>query len=111
MDNITSAHIIGAVITLLFFIGLGIQSGKKVKSESDFSGGKSSGMLFVAGGILGTLVGGNSTIGTAQLAFTNGLSAWWFTLGSSLGCLVLGLLFTKPIRQSECKTIQQIIRT
>ena len=34
---------------------------------------------------MGTLVGGSSTIGTAQLAFDYGISAWWFTLGGGVG--------------------------
>lgn len=111
MGVLTPAHVIGATLTLLLFIGLGIYSGKKVKNDADFdTGGKSANALLVAGSITGTLVGGSSTIGTAQLAFTNGLSAWWFTLGSALGCLILACFFTKALRDSECTTIQEIIR-
>lgn len=65
--------------------------------------------MLVAGTIAGTLVGGSSTIGTAQLAYTYGLSAWWFTIGAGLGCLILGLVFVKPLRNSGCNTIQQVI--
>lgn len=111
MGVLTPAHVIGATLTLLLFIVLGIYSGKKVKNDADFdTGGKSANALLVAGSITGTLVGGSSTIGTAQLAFTNGLSAWWFTLGSALGCLILACFFTKALRDSECTTIQEIIR-
>ena len=39
------------------------------------------------GAIIGTLVGGSSTIATAQLAYTFGMSAWWFTLGAGIACL------------------------
>jgi len=58
----------------------------------------------VAGTIIGTLVGGASTIGTAQLAFQYGFSAWWFTLGGGLGCLVLGLVLAGPLRRSGAST-------
>ena len=64
----------------------------------------------VCGAILGSLVGGQSTIGTAQLAFHFGLSAWWFTLGSGLGCLFLALGFVGPLRRSGCVTEPQILR-
>lgn len=55
------------------------------------------------------MVGGNATIGTAQLAYTNGFSAMWFSIGCSIACLFLVLVFSKAMRESECLTIQQII--
>ena len=110
MDSLTTNHILGAVIILVLFIGIGIFSGKSVKNDSDFGGGRNAGTLLIIGTILGTLIGGNSTIGTAQMAFTNGLSGLWFTIGSSAGCLVLGLIFAKPLRDSKCATVQEIIR-
>ena len=103
-------HYVGAIVTLIVIFGIGIYSGNRVKSAADFStGGRRAGSLLVMGVITGTLVGGASTIGTAQLAFTFGLSAWWFTLGAGLACLALGLIFVRPVRASGCDTIQQII--
>jgi SSS family solute:Na+ symporter len=58
---------------------------------------------------MGTLVGGASTSGTAQLAFRFGLSAWWFTLGAGLACLLLGLLLAGPLREGEVTTIPEFI--
>lgn len=110
MADITQLHIIGIMIILILIVFIGISSKIKVKSASDFStGGKNASSFIVAGTIIGTLVGGSSTIGTAQLAFTYGLSAWWFTIGAGVGCLVLGLKFIKPVRDSNSNTIQQII--
>jgi SSS family solute:Na+ symporter len=89
---------------------LGVFSGKKVKDAADFdTGGNSAGAVMVAGTLIGTLVGGSSTIGTAQLAFLSGLSAWWFTLGSAIGCVLLGVVLCKPLRASGSGTIQEII--
>lgn len=111
MNNITISHIIGSILTLLLFLFLGIYSGKNVKNDDDFNtGGKGLGALLVTGSMVGTMVGGNTTIGTAQLAYTNGFSGMWFVIGSSLACLFLGLFFSKAMRDSECVTIQQIIR-
>jgi SSS family solute:Na+ symporter len=90
--------------------GVGLFSGRKVKSSSDFSvGGRRAGPTIVAGTIMGTLVGGASTVGTAQLAFQVGLSAWWFTLGAGLGCLALALFFAVPVRRSGAETVSQIV--
>lgn len=110
MAQLSSFHILGSVITLSIIIFIGIYTGRRVKDAKDFSsGGYNASSALVAGTIIGTLVGGSSTIGTAQLAFTNGLSAWWFTIGAGVGCLFLGIVFAKPLRNSRCETIQQII--
>lgn len=108
--GLTPLHFFGAIFTLAGIVCIGVYSGKKVKNSADFStGGKRSGSLMIVGVIVGTLVGGSSTIGTAQLAFTFGLSAWWFTLGGGIACLVLGIGFVKPLRAAGCDTIQQMI--
>jgi SSS family solute:Na+ symporter len=105
----TAQHYIGAAMVLGIITAMGIYSGRRVKSASDFlSGGKKAGVGIVAGSILGTLVGGASTIGTAQLAFSYGFSAWWFTLGGGIGCLVLALFFSKPFHNSPASTLPQI---
>lgn len=103
-------HIIGIVITFLAIIVVSLLSGRKVKSGSDFdsAGGKASAVI-VTGAILGTLVGGSSTVGTAQLAYTFGMSAWWFTLGGGIACLLLAIFFVKPIRHSKAQTLVGII--
>ena len=59
---------------------------------------------------MGTLVGGSSTVGTAQLAYHYGMSAWWFTLGSGIACLILGLIYAKPMRNCKCGTLTAIVR-
>lgn len=82
----------------------------KAQSSGEFSlGGRKAGPWSVAGAITGTLVGGASTIGTAQIAFLYGLSAWWFTLGAGLSCLFLGLFVAIPLRNSQVETIPQFI--
>lgn len=108
--SLSMAHIISIVATLALIMGLGVWSGRRVKNADDFNnGGKSAGTLLVAGTIAGTLVGGSSTIGTAELAYNFGFSAWWFTLGSCIGCLLLAAVYAIPVRRSECATIQEII--
>ncbi len=105
----TFVHYIGAALVLLIITGVGIYSGKHVNSAGDFStGGRKAGAGIVAGSIIGTLVGGSSTIGTAQLAFNYGFSAWWFTLGGGIACLILALGFIKPLYNSGISTLPQV---
>lgn len=107
---VTTQHLFGIFGTFAIFVVLGIYSGRKVKTSADFSvSGNNASSVLVAGTILGTLVGGASTIGTAQLAFVYGFSAWWFTLGGGLACLVLGIFFVKPFRGQKHETIPRII--
>lgn len=100
----------GIAFVLLLIIGVGMVSGRNVKNASDFvTGGGKAGPWMVCGAIMGSLVSSQATVGTAQLAFHYGLSAWWFTLGAGMGCLVLGLCYTKALRVSGCVTELQII--
>lgn len=105
----TFQHYFGAILILILITCVGIYSGKRVTSAGDFAvGGRKAGVGIVAGTIIGTLVGGSSTIGTAQLAFNFGFSAWWFTLGGGIGCLILGIVFSKPLYESNITTLPQI---
>lgn len=103
MIRLELAHIIGISISLLAILALSIYSGKFAKKTQ---GAKS---WIVAGAIMGTLVGGSSTVGTAQLAYHYGMSAWWFTLGSGIACLILALVYVKPLRNSKCGTLTAIV--
>lgn len=103
-------YIFGFVITLIVLIGLSIYSGKKSgKKSGSFTGGGDSGSVLVAGAIIGTLVGGSSTVGTAQLAYNYGMSAWWFTLGGGIGCLIMAVWFVKPLRNKCDGTLTGLI--
>nr|HPG87028.1 hypothetical protein [Spirochaetales bacterium] len=74
MDPVSPALISAAILTLAAIVALGVSSGKHVKNASDFdTGGNRAGPVMVAGTLVGTLVGGSATIGTAQLAFMYGL--------------------------------------
>ena len=107
---LTTVHIIGIILTVSLLLAVSILSGRKVKDAKAFTTGGRSGSWMVCGAILGTLVGGQSTIGTAQLAFSFGLSAWWFTIGAALGALVLGLVYAAPLRRSGCSTLMEIVK-
>lgn len=105
----TGTHFVGIAMVLVLMSAVGIYSGKNVKTAADFAGGtRNAGAGMVAGAAIGSLVGGASTIGTAQLAFSYGFSAWWFTLGSGIGCILMGLFFAKPIYNSGITTVPQI---
>ena len=102
-------HIIGIILTITLIIWVGVISGRKVTDAKSFTTGGTNGSWMVCGIILGTLVGGQATVGTAQLAFSFGISAWWFTLGSTLGCIFLALGYVVPLRRSGCTTLLEVV--
>lgn len=109
-ESMTTLHYIGVILVLVLIACVGAYSGRKVNNAADFSnGGGKTGPWIVAGTIMGTLVSGQSTVGTAQLAFTFGMSAWWFTLGAGIGCLVLAVRYTAPLRHSGSNTLLAVI--
>lgn len=91
----------GLFVSVALIAGIAIYSGTKVKSGNI----KGNGSAVVAGLIMGTLVGGSSTVGTAQLAYNYGMSAWWFTLGSGIACLILALVYAGPLRRENNPTL------
>lgn len=95
---------VGLLISILGIAGIAIYAGTRPQTYANVNG-----PVIVTGILIGTLVGGSSTVGTAQLAFTYGMSAWWFTLGGGIACLILALFYVKPLRRSGCMTLAAII--
>ena len=102
--DLNTTQSIGLFVSVIGIAALAVVTGMRKGGKS---GGSSSPV--VAGLIMGTLVGGSSTVGTAQLAYNYGLSAWWFTLGGGLACLILALAFVRPWRHSGAMTLIAII--
>ena len=107
---ISSIHIAGVLLTVAVLVMVSWLSGRNIKDEKSFTTGGTAGSWMVCGAFLTTLAGGQSTVGTAQLAFSYGLSAWWFTLGAALGGVVLALFYAGPLRRSGCSTLLEIVR-
>ena len=103
-------HFVLMGITIVAVIGGGIYAAGSVKSAEGYTlGGRSSGVAMVAGGIAGTAVGGGATVGTAQMAYTLGMTAWWFTLGMGISLLIMGLFYAQRLRSSSLETIPQYL--
>ncbi|MGB9867705.1 MAG: sodium:solute symporter family protein [Bacillota bacterium] len=105
-----AGYTVGAAAAFGVITVAGVVAAKRSRSYSDFSiGGRSFSSPMVAGVIIGTVYGGSATVGTAQLAFRYGFSAWWFTLGSGIALLVLALFLAAPLRRQGITTVPQFI--
>ena len=92
--SLTFLHILIISATVFAVIGSGFYVSRSVRSSAGYSvAGRSAGASLVAGSIAGTVVGGGATVGTAQLAYSFGLSAWWFTLGSGIAFILMGIFY------------------
>lgn len=96
--------------TIALVLASGLYAARSIRSAEGFSlNGRSAGAPLVAGTIAGTCVGGGATVGTAQLAYSLGLSAWWFTLGTGIALVVMGLFYARPLRRTSLETIPEFL--
>ena len=104
--------IFGVAMVITIVAVTAFVSGLRVRSTREFTvAGHRAGWPIVSGIIVGALVGGSSTVGTAQAAFVYGLPAWWFTLGAGIGCLILGTFLVRPLHQTGLETLPQYLTT
>ena len=108
--SVTLIQMVMMVATISLIIGAGIWSARKIRSAEGFSlNGRRASAGMVAGAIAGSCIGGGATIGTSQMAFSFGFSAWWFTIGIGTGFLFMGLFFAHRFRESGSETITQLL--
>lgn len=108
--EISAVQLALMLTTIALVIGSGLFAARSIRSAEGFSlNGRSAGAPLVAGTIAGTCVGGGATVGTAQLACSLGLSAWWFTLGTGIALVVMGIFYANPLRRTSLETIPQFL--
>lgn len=59
--------------------------------------------------IAGIAIGGSSTVGIAQNAYTQGMSAGWYDAAWAAGALVMGLFFAEKYRSCRMQTVNQML--
>lgn len=107
---LTDIHLTSLFITIIIVVGSGLYSARSVKTAEGYSlAGRSMGVPLIAGSIAGTVIGGGATVGTAQMAYSLGLSAWWFTLGSGISFIIMGLFYARTLRSTGLETIPQYL--
>jgi SSS family solute:Na+ symporter len=105
-----TAFLASAAVMIAAFLVLGTLGSRKIDGNSEYSmAGKRADVSQVAGVFLGSLAGGATTVGTVQMAYEWGLSAFWFTFGGGVGCLIMGIWLARPLRRSGLSTIPQYL--
>lgn len=101
--------IVALYVILLFAISIYVS--RKQKKDGDaflLYRGKNSAFV-VAASIAGLAIGGASTIGIAENAFTVGLSAGWYDTAWAIGAVVSSFLAVRYLRRSGYGTISGLV--
>lgn len=106
--EVSFVHYLGMALVIGGTLGYSIFSARNVKSADGFSlVGRAASTPLVAGGIVGVIIGGGATVGTAQLAYQAGLCAWSYSLGAGLGFLVQGIFYARKLRSTNLETVPE----
>lgn len=97
-------------VLLLFCISINVSYGQKKDSENFLLYKGKNNAFVVAASIAGLAIGGASTIGIAENAFTVGLSAGWYDTAWAIGAVVSSMLAVRYLRRSQYTTISGLVR-
>ena len=96
-------------VALLFAISIGVSRKQKKDSDSYLLYKGKNNTFVVAASIAGLAIGGASTIGIAENAFSVGLSAGWYDTAWAIGAVVSSVLAVKYLRRSGYATISGMV--
>lgn len=97
-------------ITILITLIAGYLSKRFVKNSKDFLiGGGGLQTTGITSMLMGSIIGGASTVGTSQMAYERGLGAIWFTLGLSISSILLYIFYGKLLEKKQYITVVEII--
>lgn len=88
----TNPYLVLLLVYAVALTGLGLWIGRLVKGSSDFFvAGRSLSAPLLFSTVLAANIGAGSTVGAAGLAYTEGISAWWWNGSAAIGSIVLAL--------------------
>ena len=94
----------------ILIIFLGILAMKKVKGSEDLLvAGRNLGMMYVSVSIAAEYMGGLGTIGTAEVAFNQGMGVIWYHIASACGLIFFGLGFAHYYRKYNVITVPEYL--
>jgi len=95
-----------------FYFILGYFASKRVKTTTDyFLAGRKLGLIPVTFTLIATQLGGGMLLGTSQEAFNIGYYGILYTIGMSLGFLLLGLGFASKLQSLKVATTAELFET
>lgn len=106
-------NIIDVLIMVGYFavlVGVGIIGSRRAKTAEDYIlAGRNLGFFMYFGCLTAVILGGASTIGSAQLGYEYGLSGMWLVFMLGFGIMLLGLFLIKRITNFKVMTISEFL--
>ncbi len=83
---------------------------KKVKGSDDLLvAGRNLGMMYVSVSIAAEYMGGLGTVGTAEVAFSQGMGVIWYHIASAFGLILFGVGFAHYYRKYNVITVPEYL--
>ncbi|BDC34956.1 hypothetical protein Noda2021_09140 [Candidatus Dependentiae bacterium Noda2021] len=109
--NIVLFLIFFTALATLYFV-LGLRASRTVKTASDYYlAGRSLGVMQVTCNLIATQLGGGLLLGTAATAYSIGYYGILYTLGMSIGFLLLAMGIASRLQQFKVTTTAQLFET
>lgn len=100
-----------AALTIFYFF-IGLYAAKNIKTNTDFFlASRDLGLFPVMFTLIATQLGGGMLLGTSQESYSIGLWGVLYTIGMSLGFLILGLGFAAKLRSLNVATTAELFQT
>ncbi len=96
-------------VILLFGISFYVSHKQKKDDDAFLMYRGKNGIFVVASSIAGLAIGGASTIGIAENAFSVGLSAGWYDTAWAIGAVITAFLAVRYLRHSGYSTISALV--
>jgi solute:Na+ symporter, SSS family len=111
MFNLNSTIIIGiAVVYILFTTGISIWSSKFAGTTSKFmTGDRNIGVFVISFLLVSEWIATGSTVGTAEIAFTKGISVAWNVLSLTIALVLFSIFMAKKYQKTGEYTISGLI--
>lgn len=107
--NIALIIVVVYMLLLLFVAWASTMFRRNKSAESFLLADKQLSWPLVGVMIAGIAVGGSSTVGIAQNAYTTGLSAGWYDVAWAAGAIIVGFALASHMRQCEYDTINKML--
>jgi SSS family solute:Na+ symporter len=109
--NIILFIIIASLFGIMYVI-LGLRASKNVKTDTDyFVAGRSLGVWQITANLIATQLGGGMVLGTAMDSYKHGFYGIFYTIGMSIGFLLLAAGIASRLQQFKVTTTAQLFET
>ena len=98
-----------SAILLFIFVYIGYKSSKGINTNDNyFLAGRSLGVISVSMSLLATQLGGAVILGTADSSYKYGIYGIFYSLGLSLGLVIIAIFGAKQLREKNISTIAEL---